>query len=73
MIALLREISRVCAEQQLKAPTYRTVRRRLGALDPEVVTRSRLDVQTAQELFQPVQRGHLHHCVHSAPAHPGLE
>jgi hypothetical protein len=30
MIALLREISRACAKQKLKAPTYRTVRRRLG-------------------------------------------
>ena len=56
VIALLREISRVCAEQQLKSPTYRTVRRRLSALDLEAVTRSRLGAKTARQLYQPVQR-----------------
>jgi putative transposase len=56
VIALLREISRVCAEQQLKAPIYRTVRRRLSALDLEAVTRSRLGAKTARKLYQPVQR-----------------
>jgi putative transposase len=44
--ALVREIARRCEEQKLPVPTFRTVRGRLAALDPQQVTKARLGWST---------------------------
>jgi putative transposase len=58
--ALLREIKRRCAEQQLRAPNYRTVRRRLEALDARKVVQKREGAKAARERFGPVKASGLH-------------
>jgi putative transposase len=55
VIALVRDITRRCTEEKLKAPNFRSVRRRLVALDPRVTTKARLGAKTARERYEPVR------------------
>jgi putative transposase len=59
VIALMRDITRRCTEEKLKAPNFRSVRRRLVALDPKVTTKARLGAKTARERYEPVRRSPL--------------
>jgi putative transposase len=52
----MRDIRRRCAEQKLKAPNFRSVQRRLAALDPKVTTQARLGAKAAQQRYEPVGR-----------------
>jgi len=52
--ALVRESRRRFFERQLPAPAYRTVRRRLEALDPRLVTGKREGSKKARERYGPV-------------------
>ena len=52
--ALVRESRRRFLEQQLPAPAYRTVRRRLETLDARLVTAKREGSKKARELYGPV-------------------
>jgi len=54
--ALVREIARRCEEQKLPAPTFRTVRGRLAALDPQQVTKARQGARAARQQYEPVGR-----------------
>jgi putative transposase len=56
VIALMRDIRRRCEEQKLNAPSFRSVRRRLAALDPRVVTQARRGARAAQQQYEPVGR-----------------
>jgi putative transposase len=54
VIALMRDIRRRCDEQKLKAPNFRSVQRRLAALDPKVVTQARRGARAARQQYEPV-------------------
>src|SRR6516225_10166748 len=52
--ALMREVKRRFSERQLPTPVYRTVRRRIDALDLEFVIRKREGAKKAREKLGPV-------------------
>ena len=52
--ALMREVKRRFSERQLPTPVYRTVRRRIEALDLEFVIRKREGAKKAREKLGPV-------------------
>jgi len=52
--ALIREIRRRFAEQQLPVPNYRTVARRVAALDPRFTMAKRQGTKAARQKFGPV-------------------
>jgi len=58
--ALLREIRLRFAQQQLRAPNYRTVRRRLEAMDARQRIRKREGAKAARDRFGPVKTSGLH-------------
>jgi putative transposase len=55
LAALVQEVRRRFSEQQLPAPNYRTVRRRVGAMDLRLVIGKREGVKRAREKLGPVQ------------------
>jgi len=55
MSDLMRQIAVACDEEGLKAPNYRTVKRRIRPLDPRNVAAKRLGSKAAQDLYRPVQ------------------
>ena len=55
MAALIRELRRRFSEQRLPAPNYRTVRRRVAALDQRLVIQKREGARRAREKLGPVQ------------------
>jgi putative transposase len=57
--ALILEVKRCFAEQQLPAPNYRTVRRRVAALDSKLVIRKREGAKRAREQLGPVNTSSL--------------
>jgi putative transposase len=56
--ALVREIALNCETEKLPAPTFRTIKRRLAELDPQLITKTRLGARKAQELYRPVRPWH---------------
>jgi putative transposase len=55
---LVREIALNCETEKLPAPTFRTIKRRLAELDPQLITKTRLGARKAQELYRPVRPWH---------------
>lgn len=55
LAALILEVKRQFAEQQLPAPDYRTVRRRVEALDLRLVIKKREGAKRAREKLGPVK------------------
>jgi putative transposase len=56
---LLLTIRTACQEHNLEPPHYRTVTRRIKALDPMVIAAKRFGTRKAQNLFEPVHCSHL--------------
>jgi putative transposase len=56
VIALIRDIRRRCDEQKLKAPNFRSVQKRLAALDPKVTAKARLGARAARQQYEPLGR-----------------
>jgi putative transposase len=54
MAAVFQEVKGRCDQIGLRAPNYRTVRRRVAELDPALVLRRRQGAKAAQEKFGPV-------------------
>jgi putative transposase len=51
---LMREIGAVCQQRGLKAPNFRSVKRRLNAPDPSLVMKERMGGKAAASVFRPV-------------------
>ena len=56
---LMRAVALQCRQQRLRAPSYRTIKRRVEAIDRKVIVARRLGVRTAEHLFGHVRASPL--------------
>ena len=59
MADLMRALATQCRQQRLPAPSYRTVKRRVDAIDRKLIVTRRLGARAAQQAFGPVHASPL--------------